>query len=164
MEKKSWNISRFLVLQITHLRNWVIFLVIFVAFKLLMSSWWLQWEAMKHLFCLICSFCSGSSRAISKIIFILGSYKFLAYLECIKSYTWSFGHSDPDLSSVHTFADMAILNSALEFSWGICQYFSADFHANISSNLAERYGQSLQKAPNAHFLYWVLWFNANVIV
>ena len=38
--------------------------------------------------------------AISKILFILGSYKFLAYLECIRSYAWSFGHSDPDLSSV----------------------------------------------------------------
>ena len=37
---------------------------------------------------------------ISKTLFILGSYKFLAYLECIRSYAWSFGHSDPDLSSV----------------------------------------------------------------
>ena len=27
-------------------------------------------------------------------------YKFLAYLEYIRSYAWSFGHSDPDLSSV----------------------------------------------------------------
>ena len=38
--------------------------------------------------------------AISKILFILGSYNFLASLECIRSYTWSKGHSDPDLSSV----------------------------------------------------------------
>jgi hypothetical protein len=30
----------------------------------------------------------------------LGSYKFLAYLECIQSYAWSKGHSDPDPSSV----------------------------------------------------------------
>ena len=30
----------------------------------------------------------------------MGSYKFLAYLECIRSYAWSFDHSDPDLSSV----------------------------------------------------------------
>jgi hypothetical protein len=29
-----------------------------------------------------------------------GLYKFLAYLECIRSYAWSFGYSDPDLSSV----------------------------------------------------------------
>jgi hypothetical protein len=37
---------------------------------------------------------------LKKNIYILGSYKFLAYLECIRSYAWSFGHSDPDLSSV----------------------------------------------------------------
>ena len=38
--------------------------------------------------------------AISKILFILGSYNFLAYLECVGSYAWSKGYSDPDLSSV----------------------------------------------------------------
>jgi hypothetical protein len=31
----------------------------------------------------------------------LGSYNFLAYLECVRSYAWSKGHSDPDLSSVN---------------------------------------------------------------
>ena len=41
------------------------------------------------------------ARAISKILFILGSYNFLAYLECVRSYAWSKGHSDPDLSSVN---------------------------------------------------------------
>ena len=40
------------------------------------------------------------ARAISKSLFILGSYNFLAYLECIKSYAWSKGLSEPDLSSV----------------------------------------------------------------
>ena len=40
------------------------------------------------------------ARAISKILFILGSYNFLAYLECVRSYAWSKGHSDPDLASV----------------------------------------------------------------
>ena len=45
--------------------------------------------------------------AISKILFILGSYNFLAYLECVRSYAWSKGHSDPDLSSVEL--DMANL-------------------------------------------------------
>ena len=35
-----------------------------------------------------------------KFIFILGSYKFLAYLDCVRIYAWSCGHSDPDLSSV----------------------------------------------------------------
>ena len=40
------------------------------------------------------------ARAISKILFILGSYNFLAYLECVRSYAWSKGHSDPDLGSV----------------------------------------------------------------
>ena len=40
------------------------------------------------------------ARAISKMFFILGSYNFLASLECIRSYAWSSGHSEPDLSSV----------------------------------------------------------------
>ena len=43
---------------------------------------------------------SKLAREISKILFILGSYDFLAYLECIRSYAWSLGHSDPNLSSV----------------------------------------------------------------
>ena len=43
---------------------------------------------------------SKLARAISKILFILGSYNFLAYLECFRSYAWSKGHSDPDVSSV----------------------------------------------------------------
>ena len=34
-------------------------------------------------------------------IWNLGSYKFLAYQECIRSYDRSFGHSDPDPSSVN---------------------------------------------------------------
>ena len=38
--------------------------------------------------------------AISKILFILGSYNFLAYPECVRSYAWSKDHSDQDLSSV----------------------------------------------------------------
>ena len=40
------------------------------------------------------------ARAISIFFFILGSYHFLAYLECVRSYAWSKGHSDLDLSSV----------------------------------------------------------------
>ena len=40
------------------------------------------------------------ARAISKILFIFGPYNFLAYLECVRSYAWSKGHSKPDLSSV----------------------------------------------------------------
>jgi hypothetical protein len=43
------------------------------------------------------------ARAISKILFNMGSYNFLAYLECVRSYAWSKGHSDPDLSSVRSF-------------------------------------------------------------
>ena len=50
------------------------------------------WQLLKIL--------KNSARAISKILFILGLYNFLAYLECVKSYAWSKGHSDPDLSSV----------------------------------------------------------------
>ena len=46
--------------------------------------------------------CCISKRAheISKILFSLGLKKFLACLECVKSYAWSFSHSDPDPSSV----------------------------------------------------------------
>ena len=40
-----------------------------------------------------------SAPAIPKILFILGAYNFIAYMECIRSYAWSFGHSDPELSS-----------------------------------------------------------------
>ena len=36
-----------------------------------------------------------------KFFFILGLYNFLAYLECVRSYAWSKGHSDLDLSSVY---------------------------------------------------------------
>ena len=43
---------------------------------------------------------SKLARAISKILSILGSYNFLASLECVRSYAWSKGHSEPDLSSV----------------------------------------------------------------
>ena len=43
---------------------------------------------------------SKKVQVISKIIFILGSNKFLAYLECLRSYAWSFGHLAPDPSSV----------------------------------------------------------------
>ena len=41
------------------------------------------------------------ARAIFKVLFNLGSYNFLAYLECIRSYAWSKGHSKPGLSSVY---------------------------------------------------------------
>ena len=49
------------------------------------------------------------ARAISKILFILGSYNFLAYLECVRSYAWSKGHSDPDLSSVRPDQNLTLL-------------------------------------------------------
>ena len=45
---------------------------------------------------------SKLARAISKILFILGLYNFLAYLECVRSYAWSKGHSETDLGSVTT--------------------------------------------------------------
>ena len=51
------------------------------------------------------------AREISKILLILGSYNFLAYLECVRSYAWSKGHSDPDLGSVIT-----ISNTMLELT------------------------------------------------
>ena len=38
--------------------------------------------------------------------FNLESYNFLAYLECFRSYAWSKGHSDPDLSSVGPLFDL----------------------------------------------------------
>ena len=40
------------------------------------------------------------ARTISKILLILGWYNFLAYLECVRSYAWSKGHSEPDLGNV----------------------------------------------------------------
>ena len=43
---------------------------------------------------------SKRAHRISKIIFILRWNKFLAFLECVRSYAWSFGHSAPDPSSV----------------------------------------------------------------
>ena len=43
---------------------------------------------------------SKLARGISKILFFLESYNFLACLECVRSYAWSKGHSDPDLCSV----------------------------------------------------------------
>ena len=43
---------------------------------------------------------SKRAHAISKIVFILGLKKFLACLERVRGYAWSFSHSDPDPSSV----------------------------------------------------------------
>ena len=63
---------------------------------------------------------SKSARAISKILFILGLYNFLAYLECVRS--WSKGHSDPDLSSMH----------GIYFNW-----FPQNFLLELSINWAE---------------------------
>ena len=51
--------------------------------------------------------------AISKILFILGLYDVLAYLECIRSYAWSKGCSDPDLSSVVVEKQMNYKNQVL---------------------------------------------------
>ena len=51
---------------------------------------------------------SQSACAISKYFFF-GLYKFLAYLECMRSYAWYFGHSDPDLSSVFSQLHFIIL-------------------------------------------------------
>ena len=45
---------------------------------------------------------SKTVHAISKIIFILGSWKFLACLECLSRNGLSFGHSDWDIISVET--------------------------------------------------------------
>ena len=44
-----------------------------------------------------------------KILFILGLYKFLAYLECIRSYTQSFDHQDLYLSSMKFYLEFTIL-------------------------------------------------------
>ena len=46
---------------------------------------------------------SKKLHAIWKILFILGSYEFLACLECISRNGLSFGHSDWDISSVGFF-------------------------------------------------------------
>jgi len=44
--------------------------------------------------------CLKLARVVSGILFVLGSCGFLACLELIRGCAWSFGHSDPDLSSV----------------------------------------------------------------
>ena len=49
------------------------------------------------------------ARGISKILFIMQWFNFLAYLECVRSYAWSKGHSDPDLSSVARLAPSVTL-------------------------------------------------------
>jgi hypothetical protein len=41
-----------------------------------------------------------TQAGVEKILCNLGLHNFLSYLECITSYAWSKGHSDPDLSSV----------------------------------------------------------------
>ena len=46
---------------------------------------------------------SKSALVISIIIFVLEPYKFLAYVEYIRSYALCFGHSDPDASSVRLY-------------------------------------------------------------
>ena len=45
--------------------------------------------------------CNTQRGLIDQLYIALGSYNFLAYLECFKSYAWSKGHSEPDLSSVN---------------------------------------------------------------
>ena len=44
--------------------------------------------------------CMGKKLPFWQFFRILGSYNFLAYLECVRSYAWSKGHWGPDLSSV----------------------------------------------------------------
>ena len=58
---------------------------------------------------------SKSVHMISKIIFILGLYKFLACLECISRNGLSFGHSYWHPSSV---IDVPFLHSMLCKNWG----------------------------------------------
>jgi hypothetical protein len=66
---------------------------------------------------------SKRAHAISKILFILESYKFLAYLECIRSYAWSKGHSDLDPSRVC--CDIKALNT-IEAKQKKCERFEKD--------------------------------------
>ena len=57
------------------------------------------------------------SHDFKNSFFILGSYKFLAYLECIRSYAWSFGHSDPskqcDTNIAHYFIDKPVFKGQI---------------------------------------------------
>ena len=53
-----------------------------------------------------------------KILFNLGPYNFLAYLECVRSYAWSKGHSDPDLCSV--ILDCMMISEGMEIRINPC--------------------------------------------
>ena len=67
---------------------------------------------------------------ISKILLILGSYKFLAYLESIRSYAWLNGHSDPDLSSVSL--DLSkLLKLILDVKTAVHYFMLAPFDLNL---------------------------------
>ena len=66
------------------------------------------------------------AREISKILFILGSYNFLAYLECVRSYAWSKGHSDPDLGSVNCNIKEIIMNLRYDF------FHQCDFKSTLA--------------------------------
>jgi hypothetical protein len=65
---------------------------------------------------------SKLARAISKILFILGLYKFLAYLECVRIYAWSCVHSDPDLSSVGGVGPSDMIDIDYGLKSTLCQF------------------------------------------
>ena len=62
------------------------------------------------------------ARTISKILFILGSYDFLAYLECVRSYAWSKCHSESDLGSVCSICSRKVLTLTLIF-YSVCALY-----------------------------------------
>ena len=81
---------------------------------------------------------SKLARAISKILFILGSHDFLSYLECIRSYAWSKGHSETDLGSVPVlkFLNENLLDGILK---------AGKFKLELFLNLKSKNGVKFQK-------------------
>ena len=79
------------------------FLVQMYSFEVVNNS--LLWSFFMKCFWLRpCAYLGGwkwITHTSSKILFILRSNKFLACLERVRSYAWSFGHSDPDPSIVY---------------------------------------------------------------
>ena len=90
---------------------------------------------------------SKRAHGISKILFILGSNKCLACLERIKSYTWSFGHSNPDPSSVSS------------QNWVFRPYLKKSFTLTVKAKWA-----ILQEKKAMQFLVKRQWPNIKIFV
>ena len=124
---------------------------------------------------------SKRAQTISKILFILGSKKFLACLEHVKSYAWSFSHSNGALicqqksAKITSVIDVKntlenwifTLNSAyfcLKFEWvyycttqkTILFYDFRCHNLNPKDTLQKNWALTLKKLPQAMYMLLVL--------